>query len=144
MKSALLIFWLLLFCHCIHAQTMSDLADYRWKNRLIFLFSSQANNPLYRQQVDLLRANQPGLDDRNLLIFSVLSDRVVSETATKRADRATELRERYRVDENSFTFVLIGKDGSEKMRSDTLVTRNTLYAIIDAMPMRREEMRKKN
>ena len=123
---------------------MPDLANYRWKNRLILLFSSQANNPLYRQQVDLLRADQPGLDDRNLLIFSVLSDRVVSQKAIERADRAAELRERYRVDENSFTFVLIGKDGSEKMRSDTLVTRDELHALIDAMPMRREEMRKEN
>ena len=56
--------------------------------------------------------------------------------------RVAKLRERYRVDENTFTFILVGKDGSEKMRSDTVVTRDELYAIIDAMPMRRGEMRK--
>jgi hypothetical protein len=143
MKFVFIVF-LLLSCRCTYAQTMPDLSEYHWKNRLILLFSSQADNPLYQQQTDLLRADQPGLDERDLLIFSVLSDRVVSETATVGVERATKLRERYRVDENSFVFILIGKDGSEKMRSDTLVTRNELYALVDAMPMRREEMRNGN
>ncbi len=143
MKFVFVVF-LFLSCCCTYAQTMPDLSEYRWKNRLILLFSSQADNPLYQQQRDLLRADQPGLDERDLLIFSVLSDRVASETAIAGVERAATLRKRYRVDENTFTFILIGKDGSEKMRSDTLVARNELYALIDAMPMRREEMRNDN
>ncbi len=41
-----------------------------------------------------------------------------------------------------FTFILIGKDGGEKYRSRDPVTLKTLYAIIDAMPMRQDEMRR--
>ncbi|MGB3778219.1 MAG: DUF4174 domain-containing protein [Tunicatimonas sp.] len=121
---------------------MPDLSEYRWKNRLILLFSPRPDNPLYQQQYNLFRADQPSLDERDLLIFRVLPDRVVSETDTAGTERAARLRERYRVDENAFVFILIGKDGSEKMRSDAVVSRDELYALIDAMPMRREEMRK--
>ena len=119
---------------------MFDLSEYQWKNRLILLFSPQTNN-MYQQQHDLLRTDQPGLNERDLLVFSVIGDRVVVETDSAGIERAAKLREHYRVDESTFTFILIGKDGSEKMRSNTVVTRNELYSIIDAMPMRREEMR---
>lgn len=57
---------------------------------------------------------------------------------------ANNLRKRYRVDDKEFLIILIGKDGSEKLRSDTVVSPDKLYALIDAMPMRREETRKKN
>lgn len=40
-----------------------------------------------------------------------------------------------------FVFILYGKDGGEKYRSSRPVTLKTLYAIIDAMPMRKREMR---
>ncbi|MEN0050651.1 MAG: DUF4174 domain-containing protein, partial [Bacteroidota bacterium] len=46
---------------------------------------------------------------------------------------------------NSFTVILIGKDGGEKLRrKGKLLTRKALYQTIDVMPMRRAEMRRKN
>ncbi len=130
------------FSYCVNAQDMSPLAEYRWKNRLVLLFSSQTDDQLYQKQYDLLRADQSGLDERDLLIFNVLSHEITYDTDSVRIERAARLREHYRVDEKNFSILLIGKDGSEKMRSDAVVPRNELYAIIDAMPMRREEMRR--
>jgi hypothetical protein len=43
-----------------------------------------------------------------------------------------------------FTVILIGKDGTEKHRTNTLLQMQELFTIIDAMPMRRAEMGKKN
>ena len=51
---------------------------------------------------------------------------------------------RYRLDTARFTAVLIGKDGGEKFRSNEPVRPAQLFAIIDAMPMRQAELRKKN
>jgi hypothetical protein len=40
-----------------------------------------------------------------------------------------------------FEVVLLGKDGGAKLRSDKVVTAGALAALIDAMPMGREELR---
>jgi hypothetical protein len=50
----------------------------------------------------------------------------------------------HRLDTAQFTVVLIGKDGSEKFRSHEPVGPAQLFALIDAMPMRQAELRKKN
>ena len=40
-----------------------------------------------------------------------------------------------------FAAILVGKDGTEKFRSDEPVRPETLFGLIDAMPMRRREVR---
>jgi hypothetical protein len=40
-----------------------------------------------------------------------------------------------------FGVALVGKDGSVALRQGQPITTRTLFAAIDAMPMRREEMR---
>jgi hypothetical protein len=40
----------------------------------------------------------------------------------------------------AFLVVLIGKDGKEKLRSGVPMPPQELFAIVDAMPMRRAEM----
>ncbi len=52
------------------------------------------------------------------------------------------LCKKYKVDAHTdFTVILVGKDGSEKLRSQNLLTTEKLFALIDSMPMRRGEMR---
>lgn len=50
-------------------------------------------------------------------------------------------RRRFRIDQNDFTVILLGKDGGEKLRSDTPVTMEILTRLIDSMPMRQKEAR---
>ena len=56
---------------------------------------------------------------------------------------ATVLRSHYRVGAGQFTVILVGKDGGEKYRAERVVDPDELFALIDTMPMRRREMRKK-
>ncbi len=42
--------------------------------------------------------------------------------------------------DKTFTVLLIGKDGTEKLRADTVPNLQTVYAVIDGMPMRGREM----
>ena len=37
--------------------------------------------------------------------------------------------------------ILVGKDGTEKLRAHHVVSAQALFALIDAMPMRQREMR---
>ncbi|TLU99525.1 DUF4174 domain-containing protein [Dyadobacter luticola] len=42
----------------------------------------------------------------------------------------------------SFTFILVGRDGSEKLRSSEVVSAEKLFGLIDAMPMRKNEIKR--
>ena len=53
------------------------------------------------------------------------------------------LRRRFDLGGRGFAFVLVGKDGHTALASRAPVSRKRLYALIDAMPMRREEMRRR-
>jgi hypothetical protein len=44
---------------------------------------------------------------------------------------------------NDFIFILIGKDGTFKLRAEKPVSSDGLFSLIDSMPMRKEEMRRK-
>jgi hypothetical protein len=50
-------------------------------------------------------------------------------------------RRRFRINPDDFTVILLGKDGGEKLRSETPVTMEILTRLIDSMPMRQKEAR---
>ena len=106
-----------------------DLGQYRWHSRLLVLFAPAADDPRLVRQDALLRREGAALRERDLLRIVVLSD-----------DAA--LRRRYRVAPKAFAALLIGKDGTLKARWNAPVAPRTVYALIDAMPMRRDEMRR--
>ena len=126
-----------------YAQSINIPEDFKWKNRLLLLFAPSSNNPMIQQQYDLLEADQSGLNDRDLLIFQIFSDRVAGHEAGQFSS-AQKLRQQYRISEDEFAVLLIGKDGSEKLRKrGELLEQQELYGTIDAMPMRRREMQEK-
>jgi hypothetical protein len=50
------------------------------------------------------------------------------------------LAKQYAIGENTFSALLIGKDGSEKLRLNEVPDLQAIYAVIDGMPMRSREM----
>ena len=60
------------------------------------------------------------------------------------ANSARQLADRYTVGGSTFAVVLIGKDGSQKFRVDAVPNLQTVYAVIDGMPMRGQEMNGNN
>ena len=79
----------------------------------------------------LLQDQKAALDDRDLLTLDFAED-------TPAADAA---RSRFGIGRETFTAVLVGKDGGEKFRSTEPVQPQDLFDRIDAMPTRRREMR---
>jgi len=53
------------------------------------------------------------------------------------------LRKQFSISDNTFTLLLIGKDGSVKAQQTQTVDLQKLFAFIDGMPMRQPEMKKK-
>lgn len=56
------------------------------------------------------------------------------------ADEARRLRTQFAIGDDTFSVVLIGKDGGEKMRVDEVPDLQAIYAVVDGMPMRSREM----
>ncbi|MEN9938132.1 MAG: hypothetical protein RLZZ387_4711 [Chloroflexota bacterium] len=120
-----------------------DLGRYQWRNRLLLLFAPAADDPLFVTQQDALAAHHTGLAERELLVF-VLFEATdgAGDSQVVTAAQAAELRARFGVPTGAFTILLVGKDGTEKLRSQGVVPAADLFGLIDSMPMRRDEMRR--
>ena len=125
-------------------KTISQLKfeDYQWQNRLLLLFAPNSKIETYVEQLRFFAEQPNETADRDLLIFSLfeqetgrLDNRSISVPAAKAA------RERFDVAEDSFALLLIGKDGGVKFRSDQPASTDQIFALIDSMPMRQQEMR---
>lgn len=108
------------------------------------IFANSEDNASYQEQLQLLHDNEAELIDRDLVIYRLVDQKAIAPKGqAMKTEWANELTGRYKQDKTSFFFVLIGKDGGVKLRSDQVVEMKKLFALIDGMPMRRAEMRRK-
>ena len=83
---------------------------------------------------------KPGLNERDVVVISVLKDIVSTKERPAAAVSADALRDAYDVLPHDFRVVLIGKDGGVKLRQDEPISMANLFALIDSMSMRKQEM----
>jgi hypothetical protein len=86
-------------------------------NRILVISSPSRADTSFQQQAAELVAEWTGLIERDFVV-------------------------RTQFGSAEFSVVLIGKDGGEKLRRKAPLTTRELFAIVDAMPMRRAEMEK--
>lgn len=129
------------FQNC-YAQTLKE---YRWNNRLLVISDPEKNTNLEAQQLQLLAKNPAALEERDLLIVKIENDsiyKVLNRDQNLILD-PSGIKSLKR-DHAAFSILLIGLDGGIKLRQNTPITREDLFALIDGMPMRRAEIRSKN
>lgn len=85
--------------------------------------------PAYEKQLRLIEAGQKDLSERDVQIDRISGD--------------TQRIKKYNLKEGQFTVLLIGRDGGEKFRAHEPVSVKSLIDLIDAMPMRKQEMKSK-
>lgn len=122
------------------AQDINIPGSYHWKNRIVLVFDQKEEQSM-KQQIAQFQEESAGMQDRDLLVFRIKEDKVIGPKSQYGGEAAKKLRAQYEVDRDNFTVILIGKDGSEKMRQHEVLGTDKLFATIDAMPMRRREMR---
>lgn len=117
-------------------------SSYQWQNRLLLIFSPEGENETYRLQLKEFVAKERGLQERDLLLFQVFNDRVLlpNDAYLGKAE-ALSLRKHFIIPDKETVTLLLGKDGTEKLRSRELLTTQRLFMTIDAMPMRQEELK---
>ena len=119
-----------------------DLASYRWENRLVLIFASTTNDATLQEQLHTFGWRDPEVVDRDLILGYFPITEIGSFGGEPIAASAgAALREKFDIAADSFTVLLIGKDGGVKMRSATPLTADKIFATIDSMPMRQQETR---
>jgi hypothetical protein len=100
--------------------------------RDIWIFSAHSGNASFITQKSMLAKDAAGLKERDIQVHEVIG-----------LKGNESLFKKYKASTQNFTFILLGKDGGEKIRSHEPVNLEKLYQIIDAMPMRQAEMKQR-
>ena len=126
-------------------QAQTDfLSPLRWQNRVILLIAPSSQDDLYLQQTKIIHEDWAEYHDRDLKVFFVFPDQLLTDQQEKLSkNQLNWLVQQWSLDTNAFQFILIGKDGGRKLVSDQVVPNVRLFSLIDGMPMRRAEMRRK-
>lgn len=139
---------LFLILLCITALSMSlngqNLNQHQWKHRVILIIANATENDNYKAQLEEFDVDSDAFKERKLIIYSILPEHYhLQGKSTSDWIKGSELYKAYNPKKVAFKVILIGLDGSVKLeQSDILITQK-LCSTIDAMPMRRSELRNK-
>lgn len=119
-----------------------DLSAHRWENRLILLSTDHQDNPLYLQQLELLRTDTAGLQERKLMIYrfkpGYYTRGLSPHSIWKASGQSASTRQ---AAASPFSVSLIGLDGGTKLLREAVTPTQFLFELIDGMPMRRQELK---
>lgn len=100
-------------------------------HREVWIFAADAGNASFINQKSML-TDAAGLKERDIQVHEI--------TGLK---TNASLFKKYKASAQKFMFILFGKDGGEKLRSNEAVSLEKLYRTVDDMPMRKNEMQNK-
>ncbi len=111
--------------------------------RPLLIFAPKPDDARLEIQIRTLLEHSAEAHDRDLVAIA-LPYRNPSPTDAQLSPAKTEAaRRRFHVSPEDFLVILIGKDGGAKFRSTKPVSIQELNAVIDAMPMRQDEIQAK-
>ena len=115
------------------------LGQYKWKNRLLVVFSDTSNAKAARQE-NMLMTERSGLGERDMLVLRVRGGSVMPIYGSGVELDADRIRQDVQGPEaGEFAVVLVGMDGTVKLSAHEPVTPAEIFALVDSMPMRATE-----
>lgn len=114
----------------VMADPLQNLDAARWKKRVLVVLAARPDDPLLTAQRNVFAAMGEGAKSRDLVLVEAIGE------------EAERLRKRLQA-EPMARVLLVGKDGGVKLSSGSALGAEALYPVIDDMPMRREEMRRR-
>jgi hypothetical protein len=123
---------------------VGSLEQFQWKNRVLVIFADKDNSRAARQESQLLSARSD-LEERDMVVFKLGGSEIrLLFGAAENLDGDAIRDELGGPEAGEFAAVLIGKDGTVKLRVSEPVSNGELFAIIDSMPMRAAEVTKQD
>ncbi len=130
---------MILNCADIKAQ---DFAGHKWENRLVLILTDQTDNENYRNQIEELIYNLDGVNERKILVYHITPESFKVGLSDEKWQKAETDYTLYKKTDSQPEIILIGLDGGIKLRVNEFLSSQKLFATIDAMPMRRQEMKR--
>ena len=120
----------------------AELSDYRWEHRPLLVFAPSESDPRLIETVRRIEATRCDFMDRDMVLGRIVAEGPSTlDGHVVDTNQAQQLLSEFGIGANSFSVVLIGKDGGEKLRVNAVPDLQSIYAVIDGMPMRGREMR---
>lgn len=120
------------------------MADYQWQNRVLLVFAPDAEHGALAEQSANLSGMGADLGARDLVVWQLVDQEPAVVNGAIAPDLASQLfYDHFSIGNGEFTVILLGKDGTEKLKQAQPVTADGLFSLIDAMPMRQREMRER-
>ena len=129
---------LILGAMTVNAQVLDH---YQWKNRLLFLVADRTDDPSLQRQLAAFENHAVALKERDLMVFLMDRKKVFHKNGEMSTLDTSTTYHSLGLPLNCIGLVLVGKDGGVKYRADFPVPPNEIFDRIDAMPMRRAEMK---
>ena len=121
--------------------SLFTLEQFRWNQRVLVLSAADESNTDLRRQTDAIAQSSDEFVSHDLILVRLLdSGRSAAGTQTLDEAGVRATRALLGIDSSDFSVILVGKDGSVKLRHNAPVAMSEIYALIDEMPMRRREM----
>ena len=139
---------LLIACFILNMMNAQDLKKYRWENRILLIKTVDEYSSQYQEQLEEFKQAPEGLEERKLIVYEFLENQFKSTDYKKSGIIHSGTASKEFIDDTfnsreQFEVILIGLDGVVKHRKTDVITKEELFSIIDGMPMRQTELRRK-
>jgi hypothetical protein len=121
-----------------------DLSNHEWKDRLVLVLVDDLTNEKYHSQVKELQSNLEGVQERKIVVYHITPEKFKVGLSDEEWQKSETIYKRYKNTNSQPEIVLLGLDGGVKLRAKEFLSNQKLFDTIDAMPMRMQEMRRKN
>lgn len=135
-------FTLILLFSIMDACEAQSLKNHQWQNRLLLVIANDTTNNEFQKQIEHLQSKKEDLQERKLLIYKVFPNQYIEGLDSFTIEPSNDLYQKYNSKSADFKVILIGLDGRVKLKQRDIINIEQLKGIIDAMPMRIEELRK--
>ena len=120
--------------------------DLTWKNRVVIVQTSDNYSQKWLDQLEEFSHSQNELVERKLALFKIHQEEYTCidfarSDSTYSGDTDELFYKSVLAQSKDFEVILIGLDGGVKLRQEDVLSQKKLFQIIDAMPMRRSEMK---
>jgi hypothetical protein len=141
----LFVLFLMILSSCSSEGASDILEQYMWEKRLVLVFSPNIDNLEMQEQYKVFKDNEDGIKERDIVTWIFINnEKVIVGGEQKPHLYSSPFYKKFQVDDNDFVVIVIGKDGYEKLRiKNKVATSDSIFSLIDSMPMRKKEMLEK-
>lgn len=121
-----------------------EISSHQGEDRLLLVLAEDSADEDFQKQMKILKESRKGLEDRKLVVYQIFPGKYKKGLNDEAPWRASgDLYKKFKSVNSKFEVILIGLDGGQKLKESNTLPVQAIFSTIDAMPMRKAEMRKK-